>query len=176
MVDNFYNWFMMLPSLEQVFWVCAMISSFFFVIQLLLTLIGMDSSDVCVDFDGPNTMDFGWGGLSICQLTRNVLVIVLVALATGVLFVWVIRLLYKNVRHLEYNAAFNIEECVGKTATVYLRIPANNVGVGKVQISVRGSVHELDACSDGEFIPTGAKVRILEVIDKNLLKVEKLNK
>ncbi len=54
MVDNFYNWFMMLPSLEQVFWVCAMISSFFFVIQLLLTLIGMDSSDVCVDFDGPD--------------------------------------------------------------------------------------------------------------------------
>lgn len=195
MVDNFYNWFMMLPALEQVFWVCAMISSFFFVIQLLLTLIGMDSSDVCVDFDGPDTMDFGggvslftvrafvnfllgfgWGGLSICQLTRNVLVIVLVALATGVLFVWVIRLLYKNVRHLEYNAAFNIDECVGKTATVYLRIPANNVGVGKVQISVRGSVHELDACSDGEFIPTGAKVRILEVIDKNILKVEKLNK
>ena len=48
--------------------------------------------------------------------------------------------------------------------------------LGKVQISVRGSVHELDACSDGEFIPTGAKVRILEVIDKNILKVEKLNK
>ena len=61
MVDNFYNWFMMLPSLEQVFWVCAMISSFFFVIQLLLTLIGMDSSDVCVDFAGPDTMDLGGG-------------------------------------------------------------------------------------------------------------------
>ena len=55
---------MMLPALEQVFWVCAMISSFFFVIQLLLTLIGMDSSDVSVDFDGPDTMDLG-GGVSL---------------------------------------------------------------------------------------------------------------
>lgn len=193
MIDSFISWFLAHSAIEQIYWICAIISSLFFLIQLLLTLIGMDSSDTVVDFDGSDTMDLGggislftvrafvnfllglgWGGISLCQLNLNSVVIIVGSLATGCFFVWIIRLLYNNMKHLEYNAAFNIEECVGKTASVYLRIPPKGLGVGKVQISVRGSIHEIDACTEGEAIPTGGKVRILKVIDKSLLQVENI--
>lgn len=193
MIDSFINWFLVQSALEQIFWVCAIVSSFFFLVQLLLTLVGMDSSDTEVDFDGPDTMDlgggislftvrafvnfligFGWGGLSLYQIFRAHWIVLVGAVLFGLLFVWIIRFLYKNVKRLEYNAAFNIEECVGKTASVYLRIPPKGLGIGKVQISIRGSIHEIDAYSASDMIPTGSKVRVLKVVDGGLLEVEGL--
>ena len=53
-----------MQMLLQIFWGCAVVSSIIFLVQLVLTLIGMDSSDVDVDFDGANTMDLG-GGLNL---------------------------------------------------------------------------------------------------------------
>ena len=55
---------------------------------------------------------------------------------------------------------------------VYLRIPATREGQGKVQISLLGSVQEISAMTDGAFIPTGARVRVIQVIDDNTLLVE----
>ena len=57
--------------------------------------------------------------------------------------------------------------------SVYLRIPATGSGKGKVQVSQNGSVHELDALTDGDEIPSGAKVKIVEIIDNETVKVEK---
>jgi hypothetical protein len=55
-----------------------------------------------------------------------------------------------------------------------LRIPEKRSGSGKIQVSVRGSVHELLAVTDGEEIPSGAVVRVSEIIDEQLLLVEKV--
>jgi hypothetical protein len=76
---------------------------------------------------------------------------------------------------LQSNGAFNINDAVGKVCDVYMRIPAQNQGLGKVQISFNGSVQELDARTAGEQIPSGAKVRVLRVLDKKVLEVEPLN-
>jgi hypothetical protein len=46
--------------------------------------------------------------------------------------------------------------------------------VGKVMVSVRGSMHELEAMTEGEAIPTGTKVRITKVIGSELLEVERV--
>jgi hypothetical protein len=63
---------------------------------------------------------------------------------------------------------------LGKTGEVYLSIPAQNMGKGKVQISVNGSVHELDAITQGEKIDTGAMVKVTDIMGDNLLVVTKL--
>ena len=73
---------------------------------------------------------------------------------------------------LQSNGAFDINDAVGRVCDVYLRIPAGNQGMGKVQISFGGSVQELDARTAGEMIPSGAKVRVVRVIDKKVLEVE----
>ena len=60
---------------------------------------------------------------------------------------------------------FKITDTIGKTADVYLVIPAERKGKGKIQVSVGGAYHEIDAMTEGERIPTGAKARIESIID-----------
>ena len=48
-------------------------------------------------------------------------------------------------------------------------------GRGKVQFSVEGSVHEIDAITDDALeIPTGTVVKIVEVFEGELVKVERI--
>lgn len=193
MIDNITNWYQALPLLEQIYWGCAIVSSLVFIIQFSLTLIGMDSSDIEVDFDAGETMDlgggmslfsfralinfivgFGWSGVCLRHSIGNDLLLIIVSVGIGFLFAWIFLLLWKKVRNLESNGAFRYEDCIGLTATVYLRIPASKSGQGKVQISRGGSVHELAAVTLGQAIPTGASVKVTEIINKTLLVVEPL--
>ena len=98
----------------------------------------------------------------------------LVSVAVGCLFVWVFFLIKKQMKRFEANGAFDIKNCQGRTANVYLRIPGENAGKGKVQISVNGAFHEVDALTDGEAIASGQKVRVVEIIDGETLRVSPL--
>lgn len=188
------EWFSGLQAIDQLFWGCALISSLLFLVQFILTLIGMDSSDVDVDFDGADTLDlggglslfsirnlvnffmgFGWAGISFRPLIPNTVLLCAVSVIFGVCFVLMFFFVLRKTKRLEANGAFRIADCAGKTADVYLRIPGGRTGTGKVQISINGSVHEIDAVTDAaEMIPTGSKVRVAEVIGNNLLLVDKV--
>lgn len=181
-----------MPLLLQIFWGCAVVASLIFLVQMVLTLIGMDSSDMDVDFDGANTMDlggglnlftiknfigflvgFGWAGVCFYNSITSSILLILVAVIVGLLFVGIFVVIYKQTKKLEHNGAFQIDEVKGTTVSVYLRIPAQGSGKGKVQVSQNGSVHELDALTDGEEIPSGAKVKVVEIVDNETVKVEK---
>lgn len=187
-MNDLFGWYNELDFTGQVFWGCAIVSSVIFVIQSALTLIGMDSTDTDVDFDGSDTMDlgggislftvrnvvnfflgFGWAGVSFRQCVPNTALLSLIAVAFGCLFVAAFFLVMKQLRKLESNGAFKIADCAGLTADVYLRIPGHREGRGKVQVSVNGSVHEIDAVADGEHLPTGSKVKITQVLGDILL-------
>ncbi len=188
-MESLTLWFEGLSTMQQVFWVCAGFSSLVFVIQFVLTLLGMDSADLDVDVDAGDTMDlggglslfsirnlvnffvgFGWAGICLEGAISSPVLISLVAAVIGVIFVIAFFYLRRQLLKLEKNGAFDINSCVGNTADVYLRIPAS--GKGKVQVSINGSIHELDAFSTGDAIQTGAKVRIVEIIDTSTVKVE----
>ncbi len=186
MIEAFQN----METLLQVFWVIALVASVVFVIQFILTLVGMDHSDIDVDFDGDGTMDlgdgmnlftiknlfgffvgFGWAGVCLYDSINNDFVRILIALIVGILFVMMFVVIYKQTRKMDRNGAFDINDCIGKTASVYLRIPAGGEGKGKVQISINGSVHEIDALTDEDAIPSGQNVKIVEIVDSETLKV-----
>ena len=61
---------------------------------------------------------------------------------------------------------------IGKTAEVYLKIPAHKSGTGKIQVSINGSFHELNAVTEGEEILSGESVKIINTENKILI-VEK---
>lgn len=178
----------------QVFWGVAIVASLVFVILFVLTIIGLDHSDVDIDLnaDGDGTMmetgdglniftiknfigflmGFGWAGVCLYDSISSPGVMLLVASVVGCLFVAMFVLIYKQSRKLDKDGTFNINDTLGKTASVYLRIPAEGRGKGKIQVSINGSVHEIDAVTDEDEIPTGRNVRIVEVIDNETLKVE----
>ena len=94
-----------------------------------------------------------------------------VAFLVGLSFVAMFVFLYMKTRRLETNGAFNINDCLGRTAQVYLRIPAGGQGKGKIQISLNGSVQEFDAITEEDDIPSGITVKITEVMEGEILKV-----
>ncbi len=75
---------------------------------------------------------------------------------------------------LERRGSYRIQESLGQVCEVYLRIPAGRAGCGKVQVSFHGSVQELPAQTDGEAIPSGKRVRVVQVVDDKMLVVAPL--
>ena len=71
-------------------------------------------------------------------------------------------------------SVFDINQALGKTATVYAKIPAQ--GKGQIQIVVADLTHEIDAISDNSTeIETNSSVRITAVIDQSTVKVQQIN-
>lgn len=189
-MEELINAFNALEPLQKIFWGCAGIASTLFLVQFVLTLFGMDHTDVDVDFDGSNTMDlgnginifsmknlvnfilgFGWAGVCLKDTISSPFLLVLVSFLVGVAFVAMFVFIYMKTRKLETNGAFRIGDCLGRTAQVYLRIPAGGEGKGKIQISLNGSVQEFDAITEEDEIPSGITVKIIEVMEGEILKV-----
>jgi hypothetical protein len=80
----------------------------------------------------------------------------------------------KQVQKLAEDNSFQFSNTINKTAEVYLSIPARKSGKGKVIISVKGSVHELDAITNNDSIATGSIVKVIGVENNQLLIVESI--
>ncbi len=120
-------------------------------------------------------LGFGWGGISLAPVVHSKALLVLLSFAIGVLFVAVFAVLMRMMLKLEKSGNFKIQDCVGQTASVYLRIPGNHSGAGKVQISIHGSVYELNAFTDSpEQLATGSRVKVIDIIDSGSLLVSPL--
>lgn len=138
----------------------------------------MDTGGAIQLFTIRNMVNFllgvGWGGVCLSGLMENRFLLALAAILCGCIMVAAFIIMYKQLMKLEGNGSYRIEESVGQVCEVYIRIPANRSGSGKVQISFHGSVQELPAQTEGEAIPSGTKVRVTKVVDKAVLIVEQL--
>ena len=119
-------------------------------------------------------LGFGWGGISLAPVVKSQTLLIFLSFLIGLAFVAIFVVLMRAILKLEKSGNFKIQDCVGQTASVYLRIPANHSASGKVQISINGSVHEITAFTDGEALPTGSRVTVVKVIDSGSLLVERI--
>jgi hypothetical protein len=81
---------------------------------------------------------------------------------------WIMRGMYQ----LRSEGNVRLVRAVGLPANVYLRIPARNSGLGKIQINLQNRTMEYQAATAGEEIPTGASVTVVGVIDANTVAVQ----
>ncbi len=193
------NWFNSLDPHLRIYWGIAIFASVIFVIQMVMSFIGIgdldDGSSADLDFSGDagtDSMDnagamhllsirnvvyfllgLGWAGISLWNTIPNRILLLIVSVLVGCLFVAIFLVLFRQMMKLQHNGSYDINDAIGKVCDVYLRIPAEAQGLGKVQISFGGSVQELDARTLGEEIPSGSRVRVIEIIDKHILVVEK---
>jgi hypothetical protein len=186
------EWFNSLDTLLKAYWIIAGVTSFIFVIQMIMTFVGMDASDgLSADFDGDMDGDgpfqffslrnlinfllgYGWGGICFYDIFASKLWVNIFAFLTGFLFFLLFFLIIKQLLKLNRDNTFQIRDTLGNAAEVYLTIPEGKSGKGKIQISVKGAFHEIDALTEGEKIPTGGKVRVIEIIDNQTVLVVKL--
>lgn len=191
------EYFMSLEPLQKLFWSIAGITTLIFLIQTILTFIGL-GADTDIDA-GPGGMDsvgdatedgglhgvfsfrnlvnfllgYGWAGALFYNEIQKTWLLHTVAIVTGLLLVLAFVAMFGAIMKLSHDGSFKLSEAVGMKAYVYLRIPASRQGRGIVQVSVKGSVHEIDAVTDsGDMIPTGGYVTIKEALGEDLLLVE----
>ena len=184
-----------LEPLQKFFWVIALCASLVFLIQTIMTFVGL-GTDADVDagpmdgsidsmedgslsgvFSFRNLINFllgyGWAGALLFSSIEKRWLLQVVAIGVGLVFVLAFVFMFRQVMKLSHDGSFKLQEAVGLKADVYLRIPAARSGRGKVQVSVKGSVHEVDAVTDRDAeIATGGQVEILEVLGDDLLLVK----
>ncbi|MBK6963293.1 MAG: NfeD family protein [Bacteroidales bacterium] len=185
--------FQTFEPLLKTFWFVAIPTSLIFVIQTIMTFIGADATDgVNADFDSNLTgteapfqlfslrnlinflLGFSWTGISFYNTITSPLLLLFVALVVGSLFVFLFFLIISQVQKLAEDNSFRYANTIDKTAEVYLNIPANRQGKGKVLISVNGAIHELDAMTDNERIVAGSVVKVIKIESESILIVEKI--
>lgn len=185
------EFFLSLDITMQTFWMVAIVATIIFAVQAVFTFIGIESADgmdMDVDVSDGDTMDaggmmsifsirsvvnffvgFGWAGVSLRPMISQDWLLYIVAVIVGLAFGYLYIFFRRKLMKLESNGAYKLKDAIGKEADVYLRIPEN--GRGKVQVSIGGSIHEIDAISASGEIATGSRVRIVE-IQGNVAKVE----
>lgn len=107
---------------------------------------------------------FGWVGVVMTGADVPLWLTLPVATICGFFVMVLLALLMKLVLKLRNDGNLDNRNAVGTAGTVYLTIPAERKGEGKVQLMLQGSYVERNAVTDDkEPIPTGTEVVIIGV-------------
>ncbi len=81
---------------------------------------------------------------------------------------WLMAMLWK----LRSDGNEDLGNAIGTKGKVYLRVPGNEQGIGKVTVTVQGRLITRKAVTTGSEIPTGAVVDVVALSGDDTLKVE----
>jgi len=115
---------------------------------------------------------FGLGGLLAESLEARPMVVGASALGAGGAAMYGIYWLMRGLYSLRCEGTLQIQRAIGKQATVYIPIPGQQAGAGKVQVPVQGRLVEYLAVTAGNPLATGTKVTVVGVMTQNTLQVE----
>lgn len=189
------TWWTSLSTAMQVLWAITLSASLIFVIQTVMTFLGLGDHDADFDldtsdgsFDADPSMNlltfrnlvnfclgFGWTAVLMHEKIQSNALLIIVSVIVGILLVTVVMWIFKWLSRMQQTGNIDVHKsAVGCEGKVYLTIPGERKGEGKVQITINNAVREYDAVTDGETIPTGKAIKVTEVINDYTLLVEEL--
>ena len=195
------TWWAELSLVMKILWGVTLAASLVFIIQSILTFVGADAySDFDMDVDtsldgsdlsnidgGANLytfrnfvnfiLGFGWSAILLQESVPSIPLRVILSVIIGLALVAAVMYLFKWLAGMQQSGNINLQKsaagCEGK---VYLTIPENRSGAGKVQITISGAVREYDAVTESETpLKTGTSIRVVDALDANTLLVEESN-
>lgn len=183
-----------LDLMTQIYWVITAPATLIFILLVILTIFGSDmDSDVHTGFDSSIAdgdsipfqflsvksiigffVMFGWSGLGLLSAGVASWLVIILSVICGLLMMLAMASLFYFMSKLTESGTLNMKSAIGKLGEVYLTIPANRRGMGKVQLTVQGSIQTLDAITDDpEAITTSSLIEVLDVIDQQILLVKR---
>ena len=180
-------------TVMSLYWGLAVGGSLFFVLNLIFaSLGGVDNpAEVAEDgtFDAGDHLDTGYEDFHFLSL-RAILAFVsvfgwcgvlwghhgftgfLLAFVFGFIAMSLTAFAIWGMMKLQHSGNVKANDLVGKTGTVYMKIPGGNAH-GKITVVAGGATHEVAAIAEEE-ITKGTPVRVVEVIEQSLYRVEKI--
>lgn len=189
------TWWTSLSTAMQVLWAITLSASLIFVIQTVMTFLGLGDHDADFDLDTSDgsfdadpsmnlltfrnlvnfCMGFGWTAVLMHEKIQSNALLIIVSVIVGILLVTVVMWIFKWLSGMQQTGNIDVHKsAIGCEGKVYLTIPGERKGEGKVQITINNAVREYDAVTDGETIPTGKAIKVTEVINDYTLLVEEL--
>lgn len=92
----------------------------------------------------------GWVGVLCVRLAWSLPLTIFVAALSGLAAMVMIALLFRLIYSLQSDGTENIRHALGMAGTVYLRIPPNRTGHGKINLMLDGKLVEKEAVTDEE--------------------------
>lgn len=114
---------------------------------------------------------FGLGGLAATYAGYSAARSFAIAAGSGAVALLIVGLVVRMLRRLDVEGNVHIDGAVGHVGTVYLHIPANNSGAGKVTIKLQNRTVEYRAISNGNELPTGSQIVVIGVVGPDLVEV-----
>lgn len=192
------EWWTSLDLFMKILWCIAIASSTIFIVETVLTFIGADVDfDADADFDMPdgtfegdpsmnlytfrNLVNFllgmSWTAILLKDMVASKALLMVISFVAGGILVAAVMLLFKGLSKMQQSGNIDVfKDAGGCDGKVYLTIPAERKGTGKVQITINGAVREYDAVTDCEQdLTTGKSIKVVEAINATTLLVEEID-
>lgn len=118
----------------------------------------------------------GWLGIVLCDTALPSAAVIIIAFAGGFLALLVIALFLKMSLKLQDQGNLELKNAIGKTAQVYIPIPANGGGSGKVTLTLQERYVELSAITTAHTaLHTDQMVKVVGIVNQSTLVVKPLN-
>ena len=179
---------------EKVMFVIAITCSVIFVIQLIMILIGFGADELDLDFDdfdGEGLVDFfglrllsfksivagagvfTWTYLA-CGSFESLFWKIFLSVAAGLTTLIVVAYIMKKLSEIDTDGNIDVNKSIGQIATVYLTVPKNRSGIGKVNVVLQERLIELDAMTEeDDDLKSNSKVEVVK-IENNMIIVKKI--
>ena len=198
-------WWTSLSVIMKVMWGITLAASLIFIIQTIMTFLGADAGgDFDMDAGGIDGMDadfdasgadagsgmnlytfrnlvnfllgFGWSVILLQDSISSMTLLLIVSVLVGLALVAIVMYLFKWLSGMQQSGNIDVyKSAVGCQGKVYLTIPGERQGEGKVQITINNAVREYSALTDSDTLKTGTPIKVLEVLSPSTLLVEELN-
>ena len=190
------EWWNNMDIVGQIFALIAIPSTLVLVIQTVMLFFGfgdddidVDGGDLDADLDGAGdgmalfsirgimgmAAVGGWSGLVMYEAGINIWVTIILALAFGFLALVGIAYIMKLASKLQASGNIDLGRAVGKVGTVYIPIPPNMQGTGKINVTLQERFLEVTAMTNADRkIATGESVRIVATDENSVVVVEPL--
>ncbi len=183
------EWFNSLTPFVQIISVFATIATIIMVVQIIMILIGAGlDNDIDADIpDDVGDFDFfdvfglklltvrniiaffaigGWSCVALFSVTESYVWSVIVGVLAGLVTMFLFSLGMRAMMRLQNDGTMNLNNAIGKDGTVYLIVPANKQGSGKVNFVLQESLVECEAITDEDTdILTGEQIVICDVVN-----------
>ncbi len=177
---------------EQILWYLFVPSALIYIVMIVMSFIGLEADvDVDVDTDGDvngsdllevftfrNAVNFAFGYssgalIAIKEFSTDEYIATMVGGCTGFGLVIITMGIFYLFKKFEEKVETDYNSLVQSEATVYLTIPSNSLGMGKINVSLQGTSKVLKAVTNGVELKTNSTV-IIESITENGVATVKL--
>ena len=188
------NWYNSLTLLQRIYALIAIPSTVILLIQTIMLFFGFGDDDVDMDLDGDVDVSSGdglalfsirgivamlciggWSGILFSELGLNTPLTVILSTMLGFAALVGMAALIKVLLKLQSSGNIDLANAIGKVGQVYIPIPPNMSGMGKVNVTLQERYSEFSAMTkEPDAIKTGELIRVVSTDNVGYLMVERL--